>query len=131
VSETFLEHVVELVGRTRVHPAIDLGGSPRAGIALIKAARARALIHGRGYVVPEDLFALAEDVFLHRMRLRYEALADGLTAAAVLEEILAAMGGGYEAAEEGAPGTSPGTARAVGRDVGRDADNALTNGGAR
>ena len=60
--------------------------------ALIKASRARALIHGRSYVVPEDLFALAEDVVLHRMRLCYEALADGLTGAVVLEEMLKDMG---------------------------------------
>jgi len=92
VSETFIEHVVELVNRTRSHPALELGGSPRAGINLIKASRARALIHGRGYVVPEDLFALAEDVVLHRLRLRYEALADGLTAAGVLHELLVQMG---------------------------------------
>ncbi len=92
VSDTFVEHVVELVNRTRNHDAIELGGSPRAGIALIKASRARALIHGRGYVVPEDLFALAEDVILHRLRLKYEALAEGLTTASVLEEMLGAMG---------------------------------------
>jgi MoxR-like ATPase len=92
VSETFLEHVVELVNRTRNHPATELGGSPRAGIALIKTSRARALIHGRDYVVPEDLFALAEDTLLHRMRLTYEALAEGLTGRGVLEEMLRALG---------------------------------------
>lgn len=92
VSDTFLEHVVELVGRTRTHPNIELGCSPRAGIALIKASRARALIHGREYVVPEDLFSLAEDVILHRIRLNYEALADGLTGAGVLQDILKSMG---------------------------------------
>jgi len=92
VSETFLEHVVGLVKRTREHEALDLGGSPRAGIALIKASRARALIHGRGYVIPEDLFALADDAILHRMRLKYEALADGLTGGEVLEEMLHDMG---------------------------------------
>ncbi len=90
VSDTFTDHVVEIVGRTRRHPAVELGCSPRAGIALVKASRARALIHGRHYVVPEDLFALAEDVILHRMRLSYEALADGLTGPDVLKEILGA-----------------------------------------
>jgi MoxR-like ATPase len=88
VSETFTDHVIEIVGRTRKHPALDLGCSPRAGIALIKSARARALIHGRQYVIPEDLFALAEDVILHRIRLNYEALADGVTGPQVLREIL-------------------------------------------
>jgi MoxR-like ATPase len=97
VSDTFLEHVVELVGRTRVHPDIELGGSPRAGISLIKASRARALLFGRNYVVPEDLFALAEDVILHRLRLNYEALADGKTTAGVLQEMLTHMGSDNEA----------------------------------
>ncbi|MCB9891212.1 MAG: AAA family ATPase [Planctomycetes bacterium] len=92
VSETFMEHVVEIVGRTRNHPQIELGCSPRAGISLIKASRARALIHGRDYVVPEDLYALAEDVILHRMRLTYEALADGLTSQGILQGMLAEMG---------------------------------------
>ena len=55
---------------------------------MVKAARARALIHGRHYVVPEDLFALADDVLLHRIRLSYEALADGITKEQVLREVL-------------------------------------------
>jgi len=92
VSDTFMEHVVELVNRTRTHPAIELGGSPRTGIALIKASRARAIIHERDYVVPEDMFSLAEDVVLHRLRLNYEALADGLTGEGVLQEMLRSMG---------------------------------------
>ncbi|MBI1381269.1 MAG: AAA domain-containing protein [Planctomycetaceae bacterium] len=93
VSETFLEHVVDLVDRSRHHPAVELGCSPRAGIALVKASRARALMHGRHYAVPDDLFALAEDVMLHRMRLRYEAIADGVDGRMVLEELLRALGG--------------------------------------
>ena len=92
VSDTFVEHVVQIVKKTRNHPNIELGCSPRAGISLIKASRARALIHGRDYVIPEDLFALGEDVILHRIRLNYEALADGLTGASVLEEMLRDLG---------------------------------------
>jgi MoxR-like ATPase len=98
VSDTFLEHVVEVVRRTRHHRSIELGASPRAGIALIKASRARALIHGRDYVIPEDLFALAEDVLLHRMRLNYEALAEGQTTVGILQKILTALGAATEAA---------------------------------
>lgn len=92
VSEAFIDHIVEVVNRTRNHPSIELGCSPRAGIALIKSSRARALIHGRDYVIPEDLFALAEDALLHRIRLKYEALADGLTGAGVLQELLTETG---------------------------------------
>ena len=92
VSEVFQKHTVEVVRRTRRHPSIELGGSPRAGLAMIQAARARAFIHGRDYVVPEDLYALAEDVLLHRMRLRYEALAEGISSVSVLKEILSEAG---------------------------------------
>ncbi|MEL7264118.1 MAG: MoxR family ATPase, partial [Planctomycetota bacterium] len=91
VSETFADHVVQIVTATRHDDRLDFGCSPRAGIALIKASRARALIHGRDYVVPDDMFALAEDVMLHRIRLNYEALADGLTGSGVLQEILTSV----------------------------------------
>jgi len=88
VSDVFQKHTVEVVRRTRRHPSIEIGGSPRAGLAMIQAARARAFIHGRDYVVPEDLYALAEDVLLHRIRLKYEALAEGVSGVSVLKEIL-------------------------------------------
>jgi MoxR-like ATPase len=96
VSDTFVEHVVELVKRTRQHPRIELGCSPRAGIALVKASRARALIHGRDYVIPEDLYALADDVMLHRTRLNYEAMAEGYTGATVLRELLEEFSFGFD-----------------------------------
>ncbi|HQX53764.1 MAG TPA: AAA family ATPase [Planctomycetaceae bacterium] len=89
VSDTFVEHIVQLVNDTRKHPQLELGCSPRAGISLIKASRARALIQGRDFVTPDDLFALAADVILHRVRLTYEAVADGFTSQQILDEILA------------------------------------------
>ncbi|MEM9412476.1 MAG: MoxR family ATPase [Planctomycetota bacterium] len=92
ISDVFMDHVVELVNRTRIHPALEVGCSPRAGIALLKSSKARAMIHGRSYVVPEDMYALAEDVILHRIRLNYEALADGLTGPSVLKSIMNEMG---------------------------------------
>ncbi|MHB9005599.1 MAG: AAA family ATPase [Limisphaerales bacterium] len=92
VSDVFMKHCVELVRRTRQQRSVELGGSPRAGIALTHASRARAFILGRDYVVPEDLYALAEDVLLHRMRLTYEALAEGVSGPAVLKQIIAGMG---------------------------------------
>jgi MoxR-like ATPase len=92
VSEVFLKHAVELVRRTRRNKLVEVGGSPRAGIALTLAARARAFIRGRDYAIPEDLYALAEDVLLHRMRLTYEALAEGVRGATILRGILAEVG---------------------------------------
>ena len=81
VSDVFIKHVVDIVARTRHHPDLELGCSPRAGISLLKASRARALLYDRDYVVPEDLFALAQDLMLHRIRLTYESLAECKTAA--------------------------------------------------
>ena len=95
VSDAFIDHVVTIVNRTRQHPALELGCSPRAGISLIKSSRARALIHGRDYVVPDDLYALAEDVILHRIRLNYEALADGHSARSILQSILRESEAGF------------------------------------
>jgi MoxR-like ATPase len=91
VSEVFVRDCVELVNLTRTHPAVELGCSPRAALALTHASRARAYIHGRNYTIPEDLFALAEDVILHRVRLKYEALAEGKRSADVLASILKSM----------------------------------------
>ncbi len=92
VSEVFLSHTVELVRRTRSCADFEFGASPRAGIALTQAARARAFIHGRDHTVPDDLFALAEDVMLHRLRLTYEAVADGRKAADILQQLLVKVG---------------------------------------
>jgi len=91
VSEVFMRDCVELVTLTRTHPEVELGCSPRAAIALVHASRARAFVHGREYAIPEDLFALAEDVMLHRMRLTYEALAQGRRSADVLRDLLATL----------------------------------------
>jgi len=88
VSEVFVRDCVELVNLTRNNTDIELGCSPRAALSLVHASRARAFIHGRDFTVPEDFFALAEDVILHRTRLTYEALASGKTSTEVLGKIL-------------------------------------------
>lgn len=91
VSEVFIHDCVKLVNATRGHKDLLLGCSPRAVLSLVQASRARAFIYGRDYVVPEDLFTLAVDVILHRVRLSYEALADGLTPRAMLDKLLTEM----------------------------------------
>ena len=92
VSEVFIRDCVDLIRRTRNHPNIELGCSPRAVISMVQAARARSYLAGRAYAVPEDLFALAEDVILHRIRLTYEAIADGITPRSVLRDLLDDVG---------------------------------------
>jgi MoxR-like ATPase len=88
VSDVFIKHCVAVVEASRKHPDIELACSPRAALSLVQASRARAFLHGRDYVVPDDLFDLADDVVLHRIRLRYEAVANGQSPAAALNQIL-------------------------------------------
>lgn len=74
-----LDYAVRLARATREHPGIQLGASPRAVVHLIRVASARALATGRTYVEPEDLRALLEPVWRHRLHLRASARAQGLT----------------------------------------------------
>ena len=67
---------------------IEFGGSPRASINLALAARAYAFIKRRGYVIPEDVRAVAHDVLRHRIGLTYEAEADNITPVDIIEAIL-------------------------------------------
>ena len=67
---------------------ITFGGSPRASISLAKAARAYAFIKRRGYVIPEDVRAVAHDVLRHRIGLSYEAEATNVTSEQLVSNIL-------------------------------------------
>ena len=73
VAEAVKRYVVDLVTATRRSPELRLGASPRATIHLIRAARARAAVDGRDYVVPDDVQALAVPVLAHRLLLTAEA----------------------------------------------------------
>lgn len=91
VSDVFVNDCVKLINATRKHPHLVLGCSPRAILSLVQASRARAYLYGRDYVVPEDLFCLAEDVILHRVRLNYEAIAEGVTGRGLLEDLVGSI----------------------------------------
>ena len=67
---------------------ITFGGSPRASISLAKAARAYAFIKHRGYVIPEDVRAVAHDVLRHRIGLSYEAEASEITSEEIVSRII-------------------------------------------
>ena len=67
---------------------IEIGASPRASLALDKCARVHALLNERDYVDPEDVKAIAPDVFRHRVTLTYEAQGEGVSANDVVDEIL-------------------------------------------
>lgn len=69
-SEALIDYVQRLLEATRSHEATHVGLSPRAGIALLQAARAHAILHGSDYVRPDDVMAVFTDVAAHRMQLR-------------------------------------------------------------
>jgi MoxR-like ATPase len=71
-SEPLRDYIVRLLWRTREDPRVDLGASPRAGLMLLRAAKARAMMQGRDYALPDDVQALAEPVLSHRLMMAPE-----------------------------------------------------------
>ena len=78
-------------GLEAIDPYIEFGASPRASINLIHGARALALLRGRSYVLPQDVFELSREVLRHRLVLTYEALAEGISPDRVLDDVLATV----------------------------------------
>ena len=70
VADPVARYAYQVVSSTRQDEAVALGASPRAGMSWVRAARARALLHGRDYVLPDDLLALAQPVLSHRIHLK-------------------------------------------------------------
>ncbi|MFE5599756.1 AAA family ATPase [Streptomyces coelicoflavus] len=92
IDDDLLEYAVALVGATRGHPQISIGSSPRGGLALVQLARARAVLDGRDYVVPEDIKNLAVPALAHRVSLRPELWVRELSTDDVLRELVDSVG---------------------------------------
>jgi MoxR-like ATPase len=88
VEESLNRYVVAVLRQTRADTRLYLGASPRAGIAMLRVAKARALADGREYVVPDDVKAVAVPVLAHRLILAPEARAAGLGGAEIVREAL-------------------------------------------
>ncbi|MFZ0226250.1 MAG: MoxR family ATPase [Mycobacterium sp.] len=88
VHEDVLHYVVSLAAATRHHPQVAVGASPRAEIDLVQLARARALLLGRDYVIPEDIKALATPAVAHRITLRPEMWVRKIQGSDIVEELL-------------------------------------------
>jgi MoxR-like ATPase len=88
VEESLNRYVVALLRQTRSDSRLYLGGSPRAGIALMRVAKARALMLGRDYLEPEDVKAVAPTVLAHRLILAPEARSSGLDAEDLVRNVL-------------------------------------------
>ena len=88
MTEDVLRYAILLCEATRNHPLVELGISPRGVSALVKMAKASAILRGRNYVIPEDVQNVYTDVCAHRLVLRPQAQADGKDARMILQEIM-------------------------------------------
>jgi MoxR-like ATPase len=82
------KYIVEIVGKTRTHPSILYGASPRASVALLLCSKALAAIHGRDFPTPDDVRDVSLPVLRHRLALRAEAELDGATSDAIISDII-------------------------------------------
>jgi len=117
-DRSVLEYAVNLVLATRtpevyglgdIRPFLEFGASPRASIGLVRAGRAMALLRGRSYLVPQDVFDVAPEILRHRLVLSYEALAADVDADRVLGRVLSSVP---------APAVQPSTSGHVGDGAG-------------
>ena len=97
LDEKIEQYIVDLVFATRepatfglgfLEPMISVGCSPRASINLALAAKAYAFLQGRGFVIPDDVRAIAPDVMRHRLGLTYEAEAENMTPSDIISKIV-------------------------------------------
>ncbi|MBX3071263.1 MAG: MoxR family ATPase [Thermomicrobiales bacterium] len=88
ISGDVTRYIARLTRATRAHPVVRLGASPRASIALARAAQAFAVMSGRSAVIPDDVKAIAPHVLTHRIDLAPEAMLRGRTAESVVSEVL-------------------------------------------
>ncbi len=88
VTESIEHYILDIVAATRAHEHLALGASPRAGLALLRAARARAAVKGRGHVLPDDVKALAGPVLAHRIQLTPRAHVVNVTGTDVVDQVV-------------------------------------------
>ena len=88
IEDSLRDYIIRLANATRHHPDLALGASPRATFALFRASQALAALSGRDFVLPDDIKALAQPTWRHRLLLRPESALRGRTAASILDNIL-------------------------------------------
>jgi MoxR-like ATPase len=91
VAEPVERYLLALCRSTRAHPDIELGASPRASLAMLRAARARAALDGRDHVLPDDVKALAPHLLPHRLILTPDAQLAGRTPHDAIEDVVAGV----------------------------------------
>ena len=88
IDESIREYIVSIVGETRTHPDVYLGGSPRGSLALLRSSQARAALCGRDYVLPDDVKALAIPTLSHRLIVNPGARVKHTETSMIIQEIV-------------------------------------------
>jgi MoxR-like ATPase len=88
IDEVVIKYIAEIVRKTREHPQVEVGSSPRGSLALLKASRAMALIEGRDFVTPDDIKTLAIDALAHRLILKVEDVMKRVDEREIVKEAL-------------------------------------------
>ena len=88
VDEVIVDYITQVVRLSREHPRVAVGVSPRGGLALLRVSRSIALIHGRDFVVPDDVKMMISDVLAHRIILNIEDTLEGIRSESVIEEVV-------------------------------------------
>jgi MoxR-like ATPase len=88
IDEAVREYILELVAATRENPDVEYGASPRASLAFLHTTKARAAIHERSYVVPDDVKALAVPILVHRLVLDTDARLSEVTPREIVDDIV-------------------------------------------
>src|SRR4029453_7568604 len=88
VDSTISDYIVRLINATRTHPDVYLGASPRGSLALYRAGQAYAALHGRDYVIPDDIKALAVPALAHRLIMRTAATIRDVEQGTIVHELL-------------------------------------------
>jgi MoxR-like ATPase len=88
VDPLVVDYAVRMTAATRETPAVETGAGPRGSLSLVRCARARAVMQGRDFVLPDDIKALAPVVLAHRLTLSAESELEGLSALRVIENLV-------------------------------------------
>jgi MoxR-like ATPase len=91
VDDAIINYMVEIVRKTRVHKDVEIGASPRGTLALLKLSKASAWLHGRDYVLPDDVKQIAVEALSHRIILKPEQMLRGGKSAAVINSIISEL----------------------------------------
>ncbi len=91
LDDRVVSYALDIIRMTRQHQGISAGAGPRGGIALLRAARAKALISGRHYVMPDDVMSVAGAVLRHRITLSADYLIEGVRAEQVIQQVVSSV----------------------------------------